>query len=94
MRAAPVETHVLIGPTTKTVDVAGWLHIVCDIKNNGKSAVTIESQIFCRVMNANNRTIGIEYATPLSTTIQSGHLLSCKASGFLLPVELVLAEDF
>jgi hypothetical protein len=68
-----VETGVSIGPTTKTVDVAvAWLHIVGDIKNNGKSSVTIEPQISGRVMNANKQTIGIEYATPLSTTIQPG----------------------
>jgi hypothetical protein len=68
----PVETHVSIGPTIKTLDVAGRLHIVGDIKNNGKSSAIIEPQISGRVMNANNRTIGIEYATPLSTTIQPG----------------------
>jgi hypothetical protein len=59
-------------PTTHTVDVAGWLHIVGDIRNNGKSSATIEPQISGRVMNANNQTIGIEHATPLSTTIQPG----------------------
>jgi hypothetical protein len=68
----PVSTNVSIGPTTKTVDVAGWLHIVGDIKNSGNSPATIEPQISGRVMNANNQTIGIEYATPLSTTIQPG----------------------
>ena len=68
----PVSTNVAVGPTTKTVDTAGWLHMVGDIKNNGKSSVTIEPQISGRVMNANNKTIRIEYATPLSTTIQPG----------------------
>lgn len=68
----PVETGVSIGPTSKTVDIAGWLHIVGDIRNNGKSSATIEPQISGRVMNANNQTIGIEHATPLSTTIQPG----------------------
>jgi hypothetical protein len=68
----PVSTNVAVGPTTKTVDTAGWLHIVGDIKNSGKSSATIEPQISGRVMNANNQTIGIEYATPLSTTIQPG----------------------
>jgi len=68
-----ISSNVLVVlPTTHTVDVAGWLHIVGDIKNNGKSSVTIEPQISGRVMNANNQTIGIEYATPLSTTIQPG----------------------
>ena len=68
----PVETGVSIGPTSKTVDTAGWLHIVGDIKNDGQSSVTIEPQISGRVMNSNDQTIGIEYATPLTTTIQPG----------------------
>jgi hypothetical protein len=63
---------IVVIPTTHTVDMAGWLHIVGDIKNNGKSSATIEPQISGRVMNSNNQTIGIEYATPLSTTIQPG----------------------
>jgi hypothetical protein len=68
----PVETGISIGPTSKAVDIAGWLHIVGDIKNNGKSSATIEPQISGRVMNSNNQTIRIEYATPLTTAIQPG----------------------
>jgi hypothetical protein len=65
----PVETHVSISPTIKTLDVAGRLHIVGDINNNRKCSAIIEPQISGRVMNANNQTIGIEHATSLSTTI-------------------------
>jgi hypothetical protein len=57
-------------PTTHAVDIACWLHIVGDIKNNAKSSVTIDPQISGRVMNSNNQMIGIEYANPLATTIE------------------------
>jgi hypothetical protein len=39
------------------VDIAGWLHIVGYIKNNGTSSVTIEPTITGRVMNAELQSI-------------------------------------